>query len=222
MRLLAALAGGLIILLVLADAFSTIVLARRTRHWFRITRAFYALTWKPYAAIARRIDSGRVRENVLGVCGPLSLLLILGFWEIGLIAGFGLAEWSAGIRPERDSGTLLNGLYFSATTFFTLETGRPRNVISKTVTVIDGGFGIAFLGLIISYPPVFYQAFSGREREISQLDARAGSPPCAADILQLKFSNPAAIERYLEHWGGSSQRIFSDERTSRGARLSWE
>jgi len=36
---------------------------------------------------------------------------------------------------------------------------------------------------MISYLPVLYQAFSRREVTISLLDARAGSPPTAAQFL---------------------------------------
>ena len=37
--------------------------------------------------------------------------------------------------------------------------------------------------MVISYLPVLYQAFSRREVTISLLDARAGSPPTAAELL---------------------------------------
>jgi hypothetical protein len=47
---------------------------------------------------------------------------------------------------------------------------------------------------------VLYQAFSRRERDISQLDARAGSPPSAGDILQIEVSKGAALERCLRTW----------------------
>src|SRR2546427_173974 len=42
---------------------------------------------------------------------------------------------------------------------------------------------LAFLALVIGYFPVIYQAFSRREMAISLLDARAGSPPTAGELL---------------------------------------
>ena len=44
--------------------------------------------------------------------------------------------------------------------------------------------GFAFLGVVIGYLPTLYNAFSRREIEISLLDAWAGSPPAAAEVLQ--------------------------------------
>ncbi len=65
------------------DAFNTLVLARRTRHVFRITRLYYQLTWRPFAAFARKIKSPLRRESVLGIYGPMSLLLLVALWGIG-------------------------------------------------------------------------------------------------------------------------------------------
>src|SRR5213079_306527 len=59
----------------------------------------------------------------------------------------------------------------------------PRTPIAKTLTVIEAGTGFAFLALVIGYFPVIYQAFSRREMAISLLDARAGSPPTAGELL---------------------------------------
>jgi hypothetical protein len=43
--------------------------------------------------------------------------------------------------------------------------------------------GFAFLGVVIGYIPVVYSSFSRREIQISMLDARAGSPPSAEELL---------------------------------------
>jgi hypothetical protein len=51
------------------------------------------------------------------------------------------------------------------------------------MTATEGGVGFAFLAIIIGYLPVIYQTFSRREIAISMLDARAGSPPAAGELL---------------------------------------
>ena len=56
--------------------------------------------------------------------------------------------------------------------------------MSRTVTVIEAGCGFGVLALVIGYLPVLYQAFSRREVAISLLDARAGSPPSAVEMLR--------------------------------------
>jgi hypothetical protein len=98
MRALAAISGCILSVIVLVDAFQTMVLARRAHRLFRITRAFYQLTWRPFANVARRIRSGRWRENYLSAYGPLSLLTLLGLWAATLILAFDLLQWSVGVH----------------------------------------------------------------------------------------------------------------------------
>ena len=205
MRVVVGIISIVFILVILVDVFHTIVLARRTRRSFRVTGLFYTLTWTPYRAIARRIKPGRVREDVLGVYGPLSLIALFAVWAITLILGFGLLQWSAGFRSGDTPITLRGAIYVSANTLFTLETGNPQNTLSRFVTAAEGGLGLTLLGLVVGYLPVFYQAFSERELQIALLDARAGSPPSACGLLNLHISDPGRIERYLERaerWAG--------------------
>jgi hypothetical protein len=51
------------------------------------------------------------------------------------------------------------------------------------VIVAEAGTGLAFVALVISYVPVIYTAFSTREITVALLDARAGSPPTAGELL---------------------------------------
>src|SRR5207237_9138231 len=81
--------------------------------------------------------------------------------------------------------TLLSLLYHIGDTFFTLGYGdiTPKDTPARVLAVIEAGMGFAFLGVVIGYLPVVYSAFTTREIEISLLDARAGSPPSAAEFL---------------------------------------
>jgi len=200
MTILAAILGCCILALVLVDAFNTLVLARRTEHVFRIARAYYRLTWSPFAAIARRIQARRTREAFLSIYGPLSLLVLFGLWAIGLVLAFGLLQWALRMQPASIPGTFWNDLYLSASTLFTLSTGDPKNAGSKLIAVIQGGLGLAFLSLVIGYLPVLYESFSKRELRISLLDARAGSPPSAGALLQSAPSTPDRLELQLATW----------------------
>src|SRR5262245_31174494 len=89
-------AGCLLGLLILWDAFQPMVLSRRVSRRFRPTRAFYRLLWTPLRAAARRLPPGNRRENILVVFGPLSLLLLIALWAVGLVFCFGLLHWGLG------------------------------------------------------------------------------------------------------------------------------
>jgi hypothetical protein len=200
MPVLAAILGCGLVLIVLIDAFNTIMLARRAEHVFRIARIFYRMTWSPFAAIGRRMKSGRWREEFLSVYGPLSLLALFGFWACGLVTGFGLLQWAIGMAPGAYKGSLATDLYLSAAALFTMTTGDPKNPASRVVAVAEGGLGTGFLGLVIGYLPVLYQSFSNRELQISLMDARAGSPPSASELLRSSPARAEKLEQQLEDW----------------------
>jgi hypothetical protein len=183
---LAAIAGIVIILAVLLDAFETIVLPRRVKRSFRLTDWFYRNTWVPWTKFARLMP-GRLRENFLGYFGPLSLIFLLVLWAMGLIFGFTLLQYGLGehLRLSDEKITFGVLLYHSGETFFTLGYGdiTPTSPIARALAVLEAGMGFAFLGVVVGYLPVVYSSFSSREIEISLLDSRAGSPPTATELL---------------------------------------
>jgi len=64
--------------------------------------------------------------------------------------------------------------------------------------VIEASIGFGMLALVIGYLPVLYQAFSRREVNISMLDARAGTPPTAVELL--RRHQEARSMPNLDHW----------------------
>ncbi len=180
----ASLGGAFLIFIVLWEAFETVIFPRRVTRRLRMARIFYRQTWRLWRAVVHPIAASRVRETLLSVYGPLSLLVLLSLWAYMLILGFGLLLWGAAAISE-DQTSLVTNLYFSGTTFFTVGLGdvRALNPFGRFLTVVEGGTGLGFLALVIGYLPGLNQSFSKREVNISLLDARAGSPPTAAEML---------------------------------------
>ena len=179
--------GVVIICSVLLDAFETVVLPRRVTRHFKLTAWFYRRTWIPWRKIAARIKTTSRQQNFLGYFGPLSLILLMIFWATGLIFGFALMQYGIGGHEQLSGEKLTFGkiVYHSGETFFTLGYGDivPTSGGARALSVIEAGMGFAFLGVVIGYLPVVYSSFSRREIQISMLDARAGSPPSAVELL---------------------------------------
>ncbi len=213
MRTLATIAGIALLLLVLRDAFETIILPRRVRRIFQLTSIFYRVSWKIWRGVSTPM-SRRYRENSLSWYGPFSLLMLLAIWALTIVLAFGLLHYGAGSALKMDGNApgFLDDLYLSGTTFFTLGMGDvvPRVAIAKFITVLEAGLGFAFLAIIIGYLPVIYQAFSRREIDISMLDARAGSPPSAGELLtrHIAASNPEELARLLAGWERWSAEVL--------------
>jgi hypothetical protein len=199
----------LLIVVVLWDAFETMVLPRRIARRFRLASGYTRGTWRVWAAIARHIRSIGRREAFLAVFGPLALLALLVVWVLLLILGFALLQWGLGSHLSDVSGRVSFGtdIYFSGTTLLTLGLGDviPHSGPERIVTVVEVGVGFGMLALVIGYLPVLYQAFSLREVRISLLDAHAGSPPTAGALIHRHPPNRrakrlAAVFAEWERW----------------------
>jgi hypothetical protein len=194
-------AGIAAIMSVLADSFQSVVLPRRLTGRFRPTRLFYRAIWPIWKAIAVSLSAGKRREQFLSIFGPLSILVLFAFWAAGLIVGFSLLDLAAAwAKPASGSEQdFLTNLYLSGTTFFTLGMGdvTPHTGMGRLLAVLEAGMGFGFLAGVIGYLPVIYQAFSRREANIVLLDARAGSPPTAAELLR-RHAGPQGLEAMRE------------------------
>lgn len=182
-----ALFSVVVMVFILVEGFETLVLPRRIERPLRMVTAFYKTFWSIWRTLARLAPPAH-QDNVLSIFGPLSLLMLLSIWALGLIVSFATLEWSLGSPITAPEGTPTYGtyLYLSATTFVTLGFGdvTPSNNFARLMADIEGGVGFGFLALVIGYFPVLYGAFSRREVEIALLDARASSPPSAGALLQ--------------------------------------
>jgi Ion channel len=195
-----------LILVVLWDAFETIVLPRRVTRRLRITAAYYRATWRPWRGLASVVRKKKRRETILSIYGPLSLLMLIALWAVGLVFAFAMLDWAAGARLSTggDAPPFATYLYMSGTTFFTLGLGdvTPTDAAGRTLDVLESAMGFGGLALVIGYFPVLYQAFSRRESNISLLDARAGTPPTAAELLRRHGRNGSINEliELLKDW----------------------
>ena len=188
MRVLSLVSGIVCLFTVLLDAFQTIILPRRATGRFRLTRLFYIATWRPWLFFARRMHHPRKRETALSFYGPLSLIFLLVVWAGVMVVGLALILYAMGshLNDSARHAGFYTDLYVSGTTIFTLGLGdvTPQNPWARTLVILEAGTGFGFLAAVMGYFPVLYGAFSRREVSISLLDARAGSPPTAAELMR--------------------------------------
>jgi hypothetical protein len=205
---------------VFVDAFQTIILPRRATGRFRITRVFFIATWTPWTAIGGRMKNTKAREQLYSAYGPLSLILLQLLWALLLILGFGMFYFALGtpftdvmgVQTAAGLSKFRTALYVSGTTLFTLGLGDvvPHSLPARTLIILESGVGLGFVALVIGYLPVLYQSFSRREVNIALLDARAGSPPTAAELLRrhgFEGGEEALIELLVE-WERWSAEIL--------------
>jgi hypothetical protein len=205
-EIVAVLASIALICWVLVDSLETIVVPRRVVHKFRFARFYYRTAWRTWGALSQIFPAGKRREALLSWFGPLSLLGLFAAWMVGLVVGFALLNWGLKLplhAPEPHA-TFFTYFYMSGVTFFTLGYGdvTPAAALGRFLAVVETGMGFGFLAGLISYLPVLYQAFSRRETTIALLDARAGSPPSAAQFLLrlIRSKHLDTVDPFLAEW----------------------
>lgn len=209
-------AGVVLFVVVLWDAFEAIILPRRVTRKFRIARFYYGFTWKSWKLYASLIPHRKTRDTFFAYYGPISLLVLIGVWAFGLVVAFGMMQYGAGssvnITGQGTHSGLTTDIYLSGTTFFTLGLGDvvPRSSLARFLVVTEAGFGFGFLAAVIGYLPFIYGAFGRREIDISLLDARAGTPPTAGELLRRHAytGGKEALRELLKDWENWSAELL--------------
>lgn len=203
MHVLIGILGGTLLLMMVAEFFTTFLLPRRVKRDPRIARSVFRICWKPWRWLAGR-SSGQTADTMLGLAGPLGLLTILALLSSGVILAFACLYWatSSHLGSPRHSDFGQN-FYFSGAAFFSASTpAEPGHVAGKVLQVIEAANGLVFLAIAIGYLPALFQAFSRRETAVSRLDPRAGSPPTAGALLERSSQRAGwrELNDYLGEW----------------------
>jgi hypothetical protein len=204
MRIFVGVLGGVLVLAMMVEVFFAFLLPRRVKRDPRFVRSVFDYTWRPWRRLARLLPA-QAADTMLGLYGPFGLVLNLILWVFVMMLGFACLQWAGGSHlAGSHTVDFGNDFYFSAST---MAASAPAGLAAHTsfariVQVIDAGSGLMLIAIVIGYLPALYQAFSRREATVSQLDARAGSPPSAGRLVARTGEQGGwpALSRYLASW----------------------
>jgi hypothetical protein len=205
MRILVGVLGGAVVAMMLLEIFVAFLLPRRVKRDPKIVRSVFAFAWRPWRALARRLPA-QAADTMLGAYGPFGLILNLVLWVFAMMLGYACLQWAGGSHLVAGAHAVGFGddLFFSAASMAATGTAglSAHTTFARVVQVIDAASGLAVIAIVIGYLPALYQAFSRREATVSQLDARAGSPPSAGRLLirSTQRGGWPALNSYLSSW----------------------
>ena len=135
------------------------------------------LTLKTFLFVANRFENYEMKDRILAISAPVSLLTLLGAWLLLFFVGFALMLWPFVPGPFssalRESGSSMLTLGYAGTA----ETG------ADTIHFIAAATGLVVVALQIAYLPTLYGAFNRREMLVTMLQSRAGSPAWGPELL---------------------------------------
>jgi hypothetical protein len=183
-------AGVAVLVLATVDVFVTVL-----HHWGgagplagRLARGAW---WGSRHAV--KLLPVRRRRAVLSVVGPALIPVTLAFWAALAITGFGLVYASGGpdafgwTDQTPPPTTLLDALYVSGVTFFTLGFGEitPRSGTFRLLSVLQAGSGFALITLGISYFTSVYTAFARQKALAETVAARTAQDGAVGFVARL-------------------------------------
>jgi hypothetical protein len=177
--------GIIVIGLVLADAFETIVLPRPSPGRHRISRAIVRPTWRAWRAVGAKTRTGVARDTFYGLYAPGAVVVLLLTWLILLVVGYGLVFLAVAdqLDPPADPWT---ALYFAGTSLLTLGFGDivATGPIARAASLFAAATGLGIVALVVTFLFSLYASYQRREALVVMLGARAGTPPSAVALLE--------------------------------------
>lgn len=118
-----------------------------------------------------------VRDRVLALYGPATLIALPIVWLLLIGAAYSLMFWSFGAESF-GSAVALSGSSLTTLGFVAAET-----LAERLLAFTEAGWGLILVALMITYLPSIYGTFSRRETQVAMLEVRAGDPPSAVEML---------------------------------------
>jgi hypothetical protein len=174
-RLLAAVAGGLLVLAAWASVTGTLIVSRSVGGW--LTRWVDRFVTGAFGLAAVCITDYRRRDRLLATQPAAILLAQLAAWLGISFAGFGLLLWPFAARGVASAFT------DAGSSMFTLGFAEPAGAAPSAIVFLGAATGLVIVTLQIAYLPTLYSAFNRRETEVALLNARAGVPSWGPELL---------------------------------------
>jgi Ion channel len=177
--------GLLLLALTLWDVFQTVVVPRPTPGRFRIARYAVRGSWDVLRVLARRRSSA-TRDQLFGLFGPFSAVLLLVVWIVTLVFAYGLILFAVRDQMEPVPTNFATTVYFAATSLLTLGFGEIVAVggVARFVVLLAAATGLGVVALVVTFLFSIYGSYQTRELEVIRLQATAGAPPSAVKLLE--------------------------------------
>jgi len=151
------------------------------------------LAWRtPFLALAKRRDAA-AGHRLMRLYAPLALLSLPAAWVFVVWATFAAFFWSL------DEVSFGRALDISGASVTSLGSFHASRLASTILSFVEAALGLGLVALLITYLPTIYQSYQRREREVSLLAARAGSPPSAVNML-IRFQAIDLLGRTTDLW----------------------
>ncbi len=190
-RILVAVAGGLVVAGTVLSAVRTVILPRAAASL--LSRTVFRAVRRVFRALASIRSSFAWRDGVMAMFAPFGLFTLIASWLTLVMTGSMAVFWAV----EQEGWAA--AFHQSGSSLLTLGFAPVEGVWLQAVSFAEAALGLGMVALLITYLPAMYSAFSRRETLVALLEARAGSPPSAVEMLE-RFHRIGWTERLTDVW----------------------
>jgi hypothetical protein len=174
-RVVAAVAGGLLVLVAGSSVTVTLIVSRQVNS--RLTRWVDRVVAWAYEQVVGRFADAHRRDQLRATQAAAVLLGQLAAWLLVAFAGFALLLWPFARRG------VVSAFVDAGSSLFTLGFAVPAGAVPAVIVFLAAATGLVILTLQIAYLPALYSAFNRRETEVALLNERAGIPSWGPELL---------------------------------------
>lgn len=189
-RVAVAAAATVVLVSTLMSAVKTFVVPRDEPT--ALTRVVFVFVRKPFWAVARRRDL-HAGHRIMRQFAPSALLVMPIVWITVVWLCFAAFFWALDTHDWRAA------LEISGSSVTSLGSFQPRGLGSTILSFGEAALGLGLVALLITYLPTIYAAYQRREREVSLLSVRAGTPPSGIEML-VRFQAIGGIRETTDLW----------------------
>ena len=180
LRVLLFAAGLALVLLMIRSMVRTFLVPRALQA--HLSRAVFVLVRRVFRLRASERHDYAMRDRVMALYAPVSLLVLLAVWFSFLLLGYSAMFFALGEVSPSEAFTL------AGSSMLTLGFAHPPTDAGVFLGVTAAGLGLVLLALFITYLPSLYGAFQRRERGVAKLEVRAGQPPTGVYLIELAWT----------------------------------
>ncbi len=217
--MLVQLAGAVIVLIVGADIFYTVLFPASGHGPLR--RPLSRWIWHGFRLVAARLGKDRQR-SVLSYSGPVMIAVSIAVWTALLVVGWALIFLPAlGTAITASSGNTARGFaaafYFSGFALTTLGMGDivPHTGLYQWLTITEAVIGFATVSLVITYFMSVYGAITERRTFGAMMHHRTDDTGDSIELIvtQAFDDDASAITSQLSSLGEFVQRTCETHRS---------
>jgi hypothetical protein len=197
-RLLLLIMGGWLVIWTIFQAIRTFVMPRSQNT--SLTRFIFRGIARMQRIWMRRMVNYDQRDSILAYFAPIALLVTPLVWLFLTWVGFGFINLAISEQLDLREAFVMSGSSLM-TLGFKFDDENPIIVLA----FLEAAMGMMLTAVLIGYLPTMYSAFSAREKFVSKLETRAGSPPSPVEmILRLNrvqvLMNEGQIQAFGSDW----------------------